>query len=87
MKSIKINLQDTEETVLKRVYKAGAEIIAQMDIKIREQKERINALDTTLKEQYSEQLNKEVLNLVKMIPMQNRMALTHYVARRKIVLD
>ena len=87
MKSIKINLQDTEETVLKRVYKADAEIVAQMDIKIREQKERINALDTTLKEQYSEQLNKEVLNLVKMIPMQNRMALTHYVARRKIVLD
>lgn len=87
MKSIKINLQDTEETVLKRVYKADAEIIAQMDIKIREQKERINALDTTSKEKYSEELNKEVLNLVKMIPMQNRMALTHYVARRKIVLD
>ena len=47
-----------------------------MDIKIREQKERINALDTTSKEKYSEELNKEVLNLVKMIPMQNRMALT-----------
>lgn len=87
MKSITINLQDTEETVLKKVYKADAEIVAQMDIKIREQKERINALDTTSKEKYSEELNKEVLNLVKLIPMQNRMALTHYVARRKIVLD
>ena len=38
-------------------------------------------------EKYSEELKKEVEELVRTIPLQNKTSLTHYVARRKLVLD
>ena len=34
-----------------------------------------------------QELEKEINRLVQAIPMQNKKTLTHYVARRKLVLD
>ena len=84
--SIKINVQDTESTILKKVYKADSEIIAKRDIKIKEQIDSLDSLDTSA-ENYLDNLNEIVTELVKIIPIQNRTALTHYVARRKLVLN
>jgi len=86
LKSIKINVQDTDETILRKVYKADAKLIAEKDANIKEQIDRINELNPASKD-YQDELNERTSSLVKAIPLQNRTALTHYVARRKIVLD
>jgi len=82
----KITLQDTEASILKKVYKADSEIIAKKDIEIKEQIDSLHSLDTS-SDDYIENLNNMVNELVRVIPIQNRTALTHSVARRKIVLD
>ncbi len=82
----KISIQDTEAVILKKIYRADSEIIAKKDIEIKEQIDKLNKLDTSSKE-YEKNLNTMVRELVKIIPVQNRTALAHYIARRKLVLD
>jgi len=86
MKKIKITLQDTDESILKKVYKEDANLIAQKDANIKEQIDNIHELDPTAKD-YNQELNDRVQFLTKKIPLQNKTALTHYVARRKLVLE
>ncbi|MFK5976257.1 MAG: hypothetical protein QM493_07110 [Sulfurovum sp.] len=86
LKSLKINIQDTDETILKKVYKADAQIIAGKDAKIKEQIESLNNLDPS-NNSYQDELESKISLLVKEIPLQNRTALTHTVARRKLVLE
>lgn len=86
LKSIKINVQDTDETILKKVYKADAKLIAEKDASIKEQIDKINELNPTSKD-YQNELRKRTSSLVKAIPLQNRTALTHTVARRNLVLE
>lgn len=86
IKDAKIKLNDTEDKILEKVYQADAKIVAKKDAEIKKQFERLNELDTTSKD-YNSQFEKEVNELVKVIPFQNRTALTHYIARRKLILD
>jgi hypothetical protein len=86
LKSIKINVQDTDETILKKVYKADAKLIAEKDASIKEQIDKINELNPTSND-YQNELRKRTSSLVKAIPLQNRTALTHTVARRNLVLE
>lgn len=85
----KININDTDESILKKVYKADVEIIAEKDARIKEKIEQLDTLNlsSSSQEDYQEQFNANVKELVEVIPLQNRTALTHAVARRKLVLE
>jgi hypothetical protein len=89
LKNVKITINDTDENILKKVYKADVTIIAEKDAKIKEKIEQLDTLDLSYvkQEDYHNQLNQQIEELVEVIPLQNRTALTHAVARRKLVLD
>ncbi len=89
IQNAKININDTDESILKKVYKADVAIIAEKDAEIKEKIDQLDTLDLTNSEQnnYQNKLNQHIEELVQVIPLQNRTALTHAVARRKLVLD
>jgi len=80
-----ISINDSDVKILEKVYKADAKIIAKRDAEIKRQISELD-LDAT-KGNYSDELRKKANELVKVIPLQNRTAITHYVARRKLVLE
>ncbi|MBL4586326.1 MAG: hypothetical protein JKX84_04605 [Flavobacteriales bacterium] len=83
---ITISVNDSEKQILEKFYKSEAKKSADLDANIKEQVDRLNLLDPT-SDDYEDQLQSEIEQLVKIIPMQNKLDLTHYVARRKLVLD
>lgn len=85
-KEINISINDTETEILKKFYEAEAKKSANLDAKIKESIDGLEKLDTT-SEGYNEQLENEIQKLVREIPLQNKVSLTQYVARRKLVLD
>ncbi len=82
----KIKIDDTDDTILRKVYEADAKIIAKKDAEIKQQIEELEKLVPTEKD-YQEKLSQKVDEFVKAIPLQNRTALTQYVARRKLVIE
>lgn len=82
----KIKIEDSDGTILQKVYEADVKIIAKKDAEIRKQIKELDELDTT-KDDYQEKLTKQVDEFVKIIPLQNKVALTQYIARRKLVLE
>ena len=84
--SIKISINDTESKILEKFYEAEAKKAAILDASIKSSIDQLQKLNTTAPN-YLEELKKEVDKLVKTIPLQNKKSLTHYVARRKLVLD
>lgn len=85
-KDLNISINDNESKILEKFYEAEAKKTASLDATIKESIDNLNRLDTT-DPNYLDELKKEVDMLVKSIPLQNKKSLTHYVARRKIVLD
>jgi len=86
LKSLNIGINDTDDDILKKVYQSDAKIIAKRDANIKKQIEQIEKLDTN-SVSYKDDLETQINELVTTIPQQNRTALTHYVARRKLVLE
>lgn len=86
LKDISISMNDTEASILKKVYEAEAKKEADFDANIKKSLDSLIKLDTTT-EEYTQKLEDTVSNLVKTIPIQNKNSLTHYVARRKLILD
>ncbi|MGM9509520.1 ATP-binding protein [Larkinella sp. GY13] len=86
IKSLSLSLNDSEEQILEKVYVAEAKVTAQKDAKIKEKIDNLEDLDPSDKS-FESEFNNTVADLVKQIPLQNRTSLTHYVARRKLVLD
>lgn len=82
----KIKIGDSDDEILKKIYKAEANTIAKRDADIKKQVKELETLEPTEKD-YQEKLKKQVNDFVKIVPLQNRTALTQYVARRKVVLD
>ncbi len=82
----KIHIGDTDDIILRKVYEADAKIVASKDAEIKQKIKYLDTLDTT-EENYQEKLSQYVDEFVKVIPIQNRTALTQYIARRKMVLD
>ena len=82
----KINLNDSDDVILRKVYEAEAKTLARGDAYLKQQIEDLKELDTS-SDTYGEDLEKKVEEFVKSVPLQNRTALTHYVARRKLVLE
>ena len=85
-KEISISINDSETEILKKFYEAEAKKSASFDASIKESVDKLENLDTT-KSTYQDELKKAVDELVKTIPLQNKKVLTHYVARRKLVLE
>lgn len=81
----KIKINDSEERILEKVYEADARLIAKKDAEIKNRLDALNYLDPT-KPNFEEQFQNEITELSKAIPLQNRASLTHYIARRKLVL-
>ena len=82
----KIKNTDTDEQILQKIYESDAKIKAQQDAEIKQQVDNISALVPTDAD-YQEQLKERVDEFVRTIPLQNRTALSQYVARRKLVLE
>lgn len=85
-KNISVSINDSESDILKKFYEAEAKKTASIDAEIKESIDNLDKLDTR-SPNYEQELEKEIGRLVKAIPMQNKKTLTHYVARRKLVLD
>ena len=81
-----ISNTDTEETIIEKIYKSDALIKAQQDAEIKKQFELIKSLNPADND-YQAKLRDKVNEFVATIPLQNRTALTQYVARRKLVLQ
>jgi hypothetical protein len=86
LKSMTISLDESEKEILEKVYIADSKTIAKKDAEIKKNIDRLHDLDPTDGE-YQNNLNSITSDLVKAIPLQNKAALTHYVARRKLVLE
>lgn len=82
----KIKNTDTDEQILQKIYESDAKIKAQQDAEIKQQVDNISALMPTDSD-YQERIKEQVDEFVKTIPLQNRTALSQYVARRKLVLE
>lgn len=85
-KGITVSINDSETKILEKFYEAEAKKAASMDAAIKESIDNLEKLDTR-NPNYVEDLEKEINRLVRSIPLQNKKTLTHYVARRKLVLD
>lgn len=85
-KSIQVSVNDSESRILEKFYEAEAKKVASLDADIKATVDKLDRLDTTA-ENYSDELKREVEKVVQAIPLQNKTSLTHYVARRKIVLE
>lgn len=83
----KIKNTDNDEKILKIIYEADSEIEAEKDNQIKEQLESLKTLTPDKTENYQEELQKMVDEFVTLVPLQNRTALSKYVARRKLVLE
>jgi hypothetical protein len=84
--TIKISSSDSEERILEKAYAIDSKKMAQRDAEIKRQIDDVRSLDPTAKD-YLSRLASHAENVVKAIPLQNRTVLSHYVARRKLVLE
>jgi len=86
LKAVKFSVNDTEEKILEKIYEADAKISAKKDAELKKMIDSIDGIDPT-SETYLDNLDKVILEMTERIPLQNRTALTKYIARRKLVLD
>jgi len=83
----RIGLNDTDETILTKVYKKESEDIAKRDAAIKKRIDELDQLNPSNNPDYDRHLEEAVTDLVKSIPESNRTALTRYVARRRLILE
>ena len=82
----KLGLNATPEKILKSLYELDSSTAAKADAKIKHLMDELKEIKPT-SDNYEIDLGSRINELVKMIPLQNRTDITHYVARRKIVLE
>ncbi|MDT0675116.1 hypothetical protein [Autumnicola musiva] len=82
----KIKIGDSDDVILRKVYEAEAKLTADGDAELKKQIEALSHLNTSHPD-YNRVLMQQVEEVVRAIPLQNRTALTHYVARRQLVLE
>jgi len=83
--SITFKIGEPEEKILEKVYTIDARISAKRDAEIEKCISSLDEIDPSADDS-KEKLDGIIDELVRVIPQQNRLALTHYVARRKLVL-
>ena len=82
----KVQKSYTDEDILSLVYKSEMDKVAALDANIKQQVEEIKSLDPSTPD-YNDDLKERVTQFSEIIPVQNKNALTKYVARRKLVLE
>ena len=82
----KIKNTDTDEDILTKIYQSDAEIKAKQDAQIKQRLSDIESL-SPVDPEYQQKLAEKVNEFVTTIPLQNRTALSQYIAHRKLVLD
>jgi len=87
MGSLKFGLNESDGEILRKVYQSDVKLIAKRDAEIKHQIEELEKITPDKSPKYMSELTEKVNAIVKTIPLQNRTALTHYVARRKLVLE
>ncbi|MGD9639414.1 MAG: hypothetical protein AB7U85_10250 [Alphaproteobacteria bacterium] len=83
---IKIDVNDDEDKVTNKLYKAQAENFASGNQKIFKIFEQLNSL-TPQSDNYQEDLRAKSTELLSLIPQQNKEELSRYIIRREIVAD
>lgn len=86
LNNLSISLNDTEDKIIQKLHIAESKISARRDIEIFNQINSLKNLNPVEKN-FESKLTSTIEKLTKEIPIQNRTALTHYVARRKIILE
>jgi len=82
-----IKYDDSDETVLRKVYQADAKIAAKKDAalkKLLKEAEEINIKDS---KNYQHEIDAISKKYVQVLPLQNRNELAQYIARRRILLN
>ncbi len=83
---IEISFNDDDKRILEKFYEAQAKKEAKLDATIKKSMDRLDDLDTTSLD-YETELEREIRKIVRILPEQNKRTLSHYVARRKLVLE
>lgn len=86
IKAVNLTANDDDESILRKVYAYDSKIIADRDAKLKKELEKIRLLNP-IDPDYLERLESITNNIVEQIPLQNRTALTQYIARRQLILD
>ncbi|GIQ57954.1 hypothetical protein Flavo103_10900 [Flavobacterium collinsii] len=86
LQNLSISLNDTEDKIIQKLHVAESKISAKRDTEIFNQMNNLKNLNPADKS-FEKNLTSTIEKLTKEIPIQNRTALTHYVARRKIILE
>lgn len=86
LSNLNISINDSEEKILEKVYVQESKLAAKKDAELKKKFDELINLNPT-SANYDSELNLLATNLAKEIPHQNRAALTHYVARRRLVLE
>ncbi len=87
VQELRISINDSNDKILEKIYAADAKIVANQDAEIKNIIDTLDSLNPTNKDEYQENFEKLVTDLVYNIPLQDRTTLSRYVARRKLVLD
>ncbi len=83
---VDISLNDDSKRILEKYYEAQAKKEAKLDATIKQSIDKLENLDTSAGN-YEEELEKQINAIVKILPEQNKRTLSHYVARRKLVIE
>lgn len=86
LQNLSITLNDKEDQIIQKLHAAESKISAKRDTEIFNQMNSLKNLNPADKN-FDSNLTSTIEKLTKEIPIQNRTALTHYVARRKIILE
>ncbi|MDR0605958.1 MAG: hypothetical protein LBG80_16835 [Bacteroidales bacterium] len=87
VQELRISINDSNDKILEKIYAADAKIVANQDAEIKNIIDSLESLNPANKDEYQENFEKLVTDLVCNIPLQDRTTLSRYVARRKLVLD
>ncbi len=87
VQELRISINDSNDKILEKIYAADAKIVANQDAEIKNCIDSLESLNPANKDEYQENFEKLVTDLVYNIPLQDRTTLSRYVARRKLVLD
>jgi hypothetical protein len=81
-----VNIDDTDEVALRKVYQADAKLAAKKDAALKGLLKEAESLNPKDKDTYQQDLTTLSKKMVAALPLQNRNELAQYIARRRIVL-
>jgi hypothetical protein len=81
-----VNIDDSDEVALRKIYQAGAKLAAKKDAALKELLKEIKKLNPENTETYQQDVTALSNKMIKSLPLKNRDELAQYIAHRRIVL-